>query len=245
MTAAAALSDQDPLAAQADEAGEMLRELARIGMGMARGLGRFADALSDSLPVGMTPTREQASTADSLMRAFARVSRAVRQSLALQARLIADVAKFHAGLAAETARRTEAEAAVRAARRVQGRLRRGMAAEMAQSAIESLEREPLETERLFDDLDEAFVQMRGQAPAGAAPDDADFADIAVDVMALDLCDALGIDPGADWWVAKWGMEDPARIRPKRPVPAQPPPWRAAARGGPVPEKGDRARPGMD
>jgi hypothetical protein len=227
MTAAAAFAEPDPLAAQADEAGAMLRELAQIGMGMARGLGRFADALATSVPEHRPPTEGEARTADSLLRAFGRVSRAVRQSLALQARLIADVAKVREHKAAQTARRVEADEAVRAKRRLQGKLRRGMAGEMASSVIEALEREPLETERLFDDLDEKFAEMRpetfGATREGAAPDDADFADIEVDAMALDLCDALGIDPGPDWWFTHWGMIEPSRIRARRPVPAQPPP----------------------
>jgi hypothetical protein len=236
MTAAAAtLPEHDPLAAQADEAGVLLRELAQIGMGMARGLGRFAEALADSVPVDVAPTADQAKTADSLMRAFGRVSRAVRQSLALQAKLIADVVKAKDRVAADKTARAEAEAAALAPRRARGRLRRAMAGEMAMSAIEALEAEPLETERLFDDLDEKFAAMRpetygaSRAKTGAetgedaTPDDADFADIEVDAMALQLCAELGIDPGPDWWFTHWGMEHPPRKRSKPTPPAQPPP----------------------
>jgi hypothetical protein len=222
MTNPAALAEPDPLAAHAAEAGAMLRELAAIGMGMARDLGRFAGALAASAPEGEAPTPDQVRSAEGLMRAFGTVSRAVRQSLALQGKLIADVTKARETAAAETARRTEAQDAVLAARRARGKLRRAMAGVMAKTAIEALEREPLETERLLDDLEETLYETRG-ATGEEVIDDADFADVEVDALALQLCDGLNVDPGDDWWINIWRMENPARIRLRPPVPAQPPP----------------------
>jgi hypothetical protein len=57
MTAAATPHEPNPLADLAAEAGVMLRDLAQIGMGMARDLGRLAGAVAAAVPEGEPPIR--------------------------------------------------------------------------------------------------------------------------------------------------------------------------------------------
>lgn len=164
-----------------------LKALAEIGMELARELPAQAAAV---------PAQDKNAVADPVL-AFSRVSRAIRLTIGLQTRILE-------GLKPQPERR---EGEARACedqpdagledRRVTGRLRRSVTRFIAGSAIEALEREAPETERLFDALDERLDRE--------GPDDADFAEIEVNRLALAICRDLGADPGAEWWEEGWGV----------------------------------------
>ena len=167
-----------------------------------------------AMPGGATPQETPMTPAEAAEAAkgFDRAARAVRQSIALQARILDQRrARQERREAARAAEAAEAEA-VLADRRLTGRLRRSMAHFIAQTAIEAQEREPEEVERLMEGLDARL----------AGGDDADFDQIHVKNTAFAICQDLGVDPGAEWWMEGWGISsDPSPARGRMgPVPKE-------------------------
>lgn len=209
MSAAATDPDLDDLATFADEARwelDTLKELGELGMRLARSSVAEAEVLAAA------PEARQPAKAPHPVQAFSRISRAVRLTVMLHARireggLARDgrtVAKPATPLApAAVPADADAEAALED-RRMTGRLRRSMARFIAGTAIEALEREAPETERLFEALDER-LDREGR-------DDADFADHDVKDLAVSICRDLGVDPGPEWWADGWGIaSDPSPV----------------------------------
>jgi hypothetical protein len=132
--------------------------------------------------------------------AFSRVSRAVRLTVMLHAR----IREGDPGKAADAAERARQAQAELEDRRLTGRLRRSMTQFIVQTAVEALDREAPETERLFDALDERLGRE--------GEDDADFAEIEVKEAAYAIAQDLGVDPGPDWWLQGWGIISPPTLR---------------------------------
>jgi hypothetical protein len=163
----------------------MLRELSEIGMRLARGVERQAE------------TPETAS--GDLGLAFSRIARAVRQTLALEARLEGE---REACVQEERAMRDQqlARAARSSVERRSKLVRRAVG-----QAIES-DAEENDFEQLFDDLDERL---------GDREDDDDFLDRPVSELVARICKDLGV--AVDWslWEDEgWALaEAAARAKP--------------------------------
>ena len=139
MTDAAPAETPDPAIARAERRLRLLQELSEIGMDLARALHR--EALVTAEPA--TPETSAADPAG----AFARLSRAIRLTLALEARTDEALRLLRSGLAAErearrveTARRVEADAAAR---------REARCEKVQELVIEAAEREIDDGEALF------------------------------------------------------------------------------------------------
>lgn len=173
-----------------------LKALAEIGMELARELPAQAAAV---------PAQDKGAVPDPVL-AFSRVSRAIRLTIGLQTRILEgpkEGSKPQAENREAQARAGEDQPdAGLEDRRVTGRLRRSVTRFIAGTAIEALEREAPETERLFDALDERLDRE--------GPDDADFAEIEVNRLALAICRDLGVDPGPEWWEEGWGVSPPPK-----------------------------------
>jgi len=156
----------------------VLAELAEIGMAMARGL-------KDEMETAETPEAKARAVA-----AFPRVARAVRQCVALEARLERDAARD----AVEDVRRERADVE----RRI--RRRKVQVTTWMQRAIcnDSPDDDDLTAQRmedLRDRLDENLL-------------DADFADRPLGEVIGRLCAALGLDPDRIMGEPDYGPDDP-------------------------------------
>ncbi|MDR3513199.1 MAG: hypothetical protein P4L73_16305 [Caulobacteraceae bacterium] len=169
----------------------MLERLAGIGMTLAETLEReVVEAAADDAPArrfGRDPAA-----------AFARIARAVRLTLALEARFDEALQAGEAIAAlANGARLAEAEAAGRE-RRMRGYINRTVAADVAREMIEAEGEErgaEVDVERLLADLDERLAET----------DTEDFADLSVGALVQSICEDLGVtfDP------AIWSDDDEA------------------------------------
>ena len=181
----------------------VLAELAEIGMVLARDLRRQAEAAAEA---GQEPPAD-------LGLKFARIARAVRQTLALEARL----EEAGALAAAQAAGRAQRQAAAQrehqaAARRDEGEARRYQAG----AAVE----------RLFDPCDdEAFERLENALCDWMLDADADdLADKSVAEIVLAICRDLEITPDWSLWADEpWAQaaEGAARGSPASTGPPQP------------------------
>ncbi len=177
----------------------MLGELARIGLNMARLLERQAEAEAAAVEADDAPPR---ATGPDLHLKFNRVARAVRLTLALQARLEAE------GL--EQARKAQAHDL--AERRRLGRARKAEVRRAAELAIATDSPEH-EKERLFEALDERLDDYEA--------DDACFAERPVGEQVALICRYLGVT--LDWSLFEdedWAMAEAASAAqdPRAPFP---------------------------
>jgi len=148
--------------------GRILAELAEIGMTIARGLRAEAET-------GETPEAQaQAVTA------FPRVARAVRQTLALEAKLKRD------------ARREAVEVEAHARRELDLRIRRRKALVRAEMRRSISDATPDDDDELFHDRIE---DLRDRLDIDLL--DADFADRPLEDVIADLCIQLGLAPPDD------------------------------------------------
>jgi len=175
----------------------MLRELAEIGMRLARRVARQAEE-ADAGDAGLV---------------FSRIARAVRQTLALEARLEGELAVLTRKAAVE--REQAAERAARAPVRERVRIvRRAVARAIEADADED------DVEQLFDDLGERLCDRE---------DDADFLDRPVGELVALICKDLGVAADPSLW------EDEAWARAEATA-------RAIAADAPGPEPGDGPPP---
>jgi hypothetical protein len=166
---------------------EMLRELAGIGMRLARGVERQAKEADagEGRPAG------------DLGLVFARIARAVRQTLALEARLEGEL-EARAREAAAIRERRLAEAARAPVERRARLVRRAVARAIEADAEEG------EVEQLFDDLDERLADRE---------DDDDFLDRPVSELVARICKDLGVTPDWSLWEDEgWAIEEAAARR---------------------------------
>jgi hypothetical protein len=157
----------------------MLEDLAEIGMDLARTVQRQA--------------HEQAAAdldAAALGLVFSRIARAVRQTVALEARLAED---RQAKTAAQVARQSHARA-TRRRRDVRAVVEQTIEADAAESDLEDL----------LLDLEERLVDY----------DDTDFADRPVGELVARICRDLGVTPDWSLWEDEdWAIEE-AAARPR-------------------------------
>ena len=179
---------------EAAEDAEMLRELARIGMKLARLVEANAEA-----KVAQDPACDLGRT-DQM---FARISRSIRQTLALKAKL-AEMRGKRAAASLTEAREQEADAARR--RRRQAKLRRAVA-ETIEAAAGAADRE-----NLLSDLYERLLE----------PDvETDLAAGSIGEMVAGVCDDLGIKPDRAVWKHKgWYLTENWHARLPKPEAAE-------------------------
>jgi hypothetical protein len=160
-----------------------LQEMARVGLDLIVELRRLI--IEDG-------------AAGNLAGAYIGLSRAVRQSLALEAKLDGDAEARSAAVAAERAAAEKARQAAGARRvPVEVEERREQARRTLEEAIESAvdpEEDPVETERLYDALNERLAD---------AADPIDDLNRPLSVVVAGICRDLGLTP--DW--AAWAEED--------------------------------------
>jgi hypothetical protein len=82
---------------------EMLERLAEVGLGIAESIGRQVAADAESPAEALSEPGRRAAVLGASASAFARVSRAVRQTIALQSKLISDRQAFEAGVVKDLA----------------------------------------------------------------------------------------------------------------------------------------------
>jgi hypothetical protein len=129
---------------------------------------------------------------------FARIARAVRQTVALEAKLYRDRQADHDKARAERAAET----------RLRGIRRKAKVIEIVERVVEG----ESDAERLLDDLDERLQDE----------DDADFADRPLGELVARICRDLGVTPDWSLWADEaWASE--ARGGPAAPPDATPPP----------------------
>jgi len=183
----------DAAEARAERHLAVLRELAEIGMDLARIVRREALAAEAADP-------EQPAVPAELTLTFSRIARAVRQTLALEARLADD----------RLARRRRAEAEQRVERDARGHARKAAVKDIVERIIDAGDGD---TERLLDHLDERLDDPL---------DDADFADRPLGDLVAAICRDLGV--AMDWSLFEdedWGIEA-AVIAPPPDSPEPPP-----------------------
>jgi hypothetical protein len=178
----------DPPQDRAAERFAMLRELADIGMEMARALQGEVRARAEAVE---DPGEAPRSVAE-LGLAFSRVSRAVRQTLALEARLEDErLARERAAEAAEDARsQSNSEVSERAAR---------VRAKLMQLLHPDRERDHRWDDDWFEDLSDGPDDERGEGFVSDRP--------AADVVA-GVCGDLGIEPDLRLWAGEDGAAVP-------------------------------------
>jgi hypothetical protein len=189
----------------------MLRELAELGMELARALG--AQALAELSPEE-TPDAPKVTPADPVLM-FTRVARAVRQTVALEMRI----------------GRADAEDQAeddRALHRYEQIARRVLVHEIAADAV-TMHAEDGRRERLLRELDDRLDAER--------PDDANYSYLPVNVLVTRICRDLGVQPDWSLWAERaivadedgdWppghpGMRRPPQAAEPRPYPDASPP----------------------
>jgi hypothetical protein len=203
----------DPDAARAAWRAKALEDLAEIGMAMAQALrDRMATAESDA-------------AACEISLAFTRIARAVRLTVALDARLGEAQAMRAETLAAKAAEQRAAAAEAREARveLITGRVQD--AVEMAIAAQTSGRRDGgYESERLSEALSE-YLEDRRETET--------FADRPVSIVVAQVCQALGVRVDWDLWKNEdWAIEEWRARTPGSPY-AQDAPAEAPSRGPPI------------
>ena len=198
----------DPAAEAMARALAHLDELAGIGMTFAHALGRIAQAAvdeADGETPGMAPGLADAALA------FSHVSRAVRMTVGLQAKILRERQARADRLAADKAVKDAEAAQILEERRAKGGLRRAMTRFIVRTAIEAEEREEDEVDRLFEGLNARIAEI--------GDDGLDFEDVHIKDTAFAIAKDLGADPGSEWWEEGWGISSP-------------PPKRSFGGGGP-------------
>jgi len=191
--------DRAPSAADPDRAAErfaMLRERADFGMEMARALQGEVRARAEAAE-DADPSEPPRSVAE-LGLAFSRVSRAVRQTLALEARLEDDrLARERAAEAAEEAQSQSTSEISEAAARVRARIARIFADADAREAAEAGD---ADRDDLREDLSDGPDVERGEGFVADRP--------AADVVA-GVCGDLGLERDLGLWADEDGAAVPA------------------------------------
>ncbi|HEV7385973.1 MAG TPA: hypothetical protein VGN89_13920, partial [Phenylobacterium sp.] len=188
--------------ARAERHLRLLEELAEIGMDLARTVQRQA--------------HEQAAAdldAAALGLVFSRIARAVRQTVALEARLAEDrQAKTSAQIAGQTRAR-----AARRQREVRAVVEQAIEADADESDVENL----------LLDLEERLVDY----------DESDFSDRPIGELVARICRDLGVTPDWSLWEDEdWAIEE-AAARPRgSPYAARDPDPGSEDRGGDPPDK---------
>jgi hypothetical protein len=177
--------DDDPIDAPAESRAErhlrLLQELAEIGMDIARAVRAEAVARDDA---ERAPSRVGAEPGLT----FSRIARAVRQTLALEARVAEDL---ETGRVEQASRRADAEQLI--FRQRQDDIRDFVAQAVEADAVER-QSPDADVERLLDDLDERLEAGRY--------DDA-LADAPIAELVARICEDRGISP--DWRI--WDDQD--------------------------------------
>ena len=159
----------------------MLQELAEIGMDLARGVRAQA----------LDPAAGAAGGDFGLV--FSRIARAVRQTLALEARIAQEQAARDQQRLAEETRRGR-DAVLR-----RGLIRKNTVREAVEQAIMA-EAEGEQRENLLNDLDEGFGEE----------DELDFADRPIGEQVARICRDLDIEPDWSLWKDEdWAIEEAA------------------------------------
>ena len=195
-------SDSAPTATTEDA--EMLRELAQIGMRLARLVEENAEA-----KMALDP----ATNLGRVDQAFAKLARSVRQTLALKAKLAEMAAKRAA--AVESGEKHQADASRLYWRKVK------LARAVEESISAEAENGRTDAEHLLGDLHERLEDADILADLGARP---------MGEMVAGICDDLGIPVNRDVWRAKgWYLTENWRPRlgaepahPRDPASSDPP-----------------------
>lgn len=197
MILSAAPSPTDP---RAERLLAALAELTEIGLDLARDLRAEVQAAAEASPPA------PAASQDAALR-FSRIARAVRQSVALEARLAAELAEARPATPTQAELKRQAEAD-RATRRKAGFERKATAAYLVCRTLESLQKakRPRWTrgsERAPDDSDADYDRMEEGVAEWLydAFDDSAYADRPMGEIILDICRAVGVAPDPDLWGA--------------------------------------------
>jgi hypothetical protein len=161
-TLAADAASTDPARALIARQLEVLTRLTDIGMGIAEDAGRRSSALADGGAAG-------ANAPDPAL-AYARAARAVRMTIALQSRLLKDLADLDRA-------ETQAHASL-------ARLRRNRVHRAVERAVEAACDDEDEAERLSSDAWECLADT----------DDADITGRSFDEVVAMICQDLGLSP---------------------------------------------------
>ena len=135
----------------------LLSELAEIGMALARDLPRQA--------------AEPDADSDAIALRYSRISRAVRQTLALEARFAQESLEWTTRAARQRGARRKLDVEVLVTRAIEAEFSEAVAGHL----VEKLE------DRLLDDLDE------------------DYAEAPIPILAAQICQALGVPFDAEMW----------------------------------------------
>jgi hypothetical protein len=182
------LAMADPISGHAERRSRVLWELAEFGMELARAVQARA----------LTPGVDAAITQD-LILSFTRIARAVRQTIALEARIERD-ARTSASEGAERLTRADRE------RRHDHKTRVGR---LVERAIDT------DTEASGEEADDLYADLHERLED--ADDLAGFADRPVSEIVAHICRELGVAPPpalwdeADWGAAGGGASGPLQI----------------------------------
>jgi hypothetical protein len=177
------MSTPDPAQARAERHQQVLQELAEIGMDLARDLRRRV----------LEPAPEEAASNADLGLIFSRIARAVRQTVALEARLAEEDRKGGAG-----------PGLLGVSDRWRSARRRRQVRKIVGEVIEAEADSDIEADRLFTDRDERLED---------GDEEADFADRPIGELVARICCDLGVS--VDWSLFEdedWAIEE-ARTRP--------------------------------
>jgi hypothetical protein len=164
----------------------MLAELGEIGMDLARAVRQQAVAQAIPEQVGAL---DRMSGGD-LALVFSRIARAVRQTLALEAKIYENRRAHEQGEAAEQAQRA---ATIQRARKER---QKNKAKRIIEEAIDAEPRDPSDYENLLADLDDALEDL-----------DAEFGERPFGEILTRICRDLGIAPNwTEWAMETWGIE---------------------------------------
>jgi hypothetical protein len=192
-------SPADPAAADIGWKLGMLREIAEMGMEMARDVRDQAMAQpAPEPPVPEPPPTKAARDPDALARAFARLTRAVRMTIALHTKLEEDHRRQSAETAADRARRA---AAARDQHRAYQRAKVGRVIDATLDAAAGNDEDDEERERLEDEWREHLLDFDDYALGGTR---------SIGEIIARICRDLGVTP--DWarWVdADWARDEMA------------------------------------
>src|SRR5258707_1394248 len=160
--------------------------MGEIGMDLLRAVRQQAVAQAIPEQVGALGRM----SGDDLALAYSRIARAVRQTLALKAKLDGDRLAFHRKDAAEQAQRA---ATIQRARKER---QKNKAKRIIEGAIEAEVSDQSDYENLLADLDDALEDL-----------DAEFGERPFGENLLRICRDLGITPNwTQWEIEAWGLE---------------------------------------
>ena len=212
MTDAVLAETPDPAILRAERRLQMIEELAQIGMDLARALHRQAMAPiepTDSANSTATDASEASpSRADSAFDpsvAFARISRAIRMTLALEARTDEALRALRAGVAADVERRRFKERDLATSEAMAQDEARREAVERA--VCEAAERE-IEDEDALSDIYDALHERMGDDEAYY-----DLGNLPIRETVERLCADLELSPDWGRWEDEGWAPDPPYFRP--------------------------------